>query len=233
MAVEDLSGRRFGRLVVLARCAPPRPCKGRDAWYLCKCDCGKLKAVRAPSLKKGDVFSCGCLRAELDAGKDYTGVRRGHLTGVSSTGERSGRAYVWAWRCDCGNIVYGTPGHIGRKGGITRCEECRSCYLTEQGAALSANHRADNGMMRGNLDALLDGKPTSANRSGVRGVYYNAAARKYAATIRKDGKQKFLGYYATPEEAAEVRKKAVREVYGTKEEYHLASDASRQGKEKE
>ena len=220
MAADDLTGRRFGRLVVIERCAPPRPCKGGDAWYLCKCDCGNVKAVRAPSLKKGDVLSCGCLRAELDKGGDYTGVRRGCLTGVRNTGKRGNRAYIWEWRCDCGNTVYDVPGHIGRKGGITRCAQCRTRFLTEQAASISTSHRLDNGMMRGNLDALLDGKPRSNSSTGVRGVFYNRARKKYVATIRKDGKQKFLGYYATLEEAAAVRAEAVREVYGTKEDYN-------------
>ena len=216
----DLTGQRFGRLVVLERCAPPHPCKGGNVWYLCKCDCGNLKAFRAPSLKSGNALSCGCLRAELDKGGDYTGVRRGCFTGVKNTGIRGAdRGYIWEWRCDCGNLVYSTPKHIGKKGGITRCAQCRARFLKEQASTISTSHRLDNGMMRGNLLALLDGKPLSTNSTGVRGVYYNKKLRKYGATVRKDGKRKHLGYYATLEEAAEVRAKAVLEVYGSKEDY--------------
>lgn len=215
----DLTGQRFGRLVVLERCAPPRSCKGRDAWYLCKCDCGNLKSVRARSLKSGITLSCGCLRAELNRGGDYTGVRRGCFTGVKNTGRRSNRhGYIWEWRCDCGNIVYNTPSRIC-KNGITRCAQCRARFLKEQAASISTSHRLGNGMMHGNLDALLDGTPPSSNTSGVRGVYYNRFHKKFGATIRKDGKQKHLGYYATLEEAAEVRAKAVLEVYGTKDDH--------------
>ncbi len=54
---------------------------------------------------------------------------------------------------------------------------------------------------------------------GEGGDIHNKHSRKYAATIRKDGKQKFLGFYATLEKATEVRAKAVREIYGVKEDY--------------
>lgn len=57
----DLTGKRFGRLVVKQRAADYeayRPC------WLCDCDCGRSKVVRGSSLKHGSTKSCGCLLAE-------------------------------------------------------------------------------------------------------------------------------------------------------------------------
>ena len=48
----------------------------------------------------------------------------------------------------------------------------------------------------------------SNNTTGVMGVYYHKASRKYMAGIRSDGTQIHLGYFATLEEAAEARKEA-------------------------
>lgn len=56
----DLTGQRFGRLVVL-RYSDKRD--GRKAW-VCQCDCGTLKEIRGEELRRGTTVSCGCYRAE-------------------------------------------------------------------------------------------------------------------------------------------------------------------------
>ena len=49
---------------------------------------------------------------------------------------------------------------------------------------------------------------SSKNTSGVTGVYYSKAERKYAAQIQVDGVQIYLGLFVSLEEAAKVRKAA-------------------------
>lgn len=56
----DLSGRRFGRLLVIGR-DMIRP--GRPHW-LCRCDCGNWHAVAGFALRRGAVVSCGCARRD-------------------------------------------------------------------------------------------------------------------------------------------------------------------------
>jgi hypothetical protein len=58
---EDLSGRRFGRLV--AKSIAPYRLNNTIIWE-CICDCGNVKDTRAALLKKGITRSCGCLAAE-------------------------------------------------------------------------------------------------------------------------------------------------------------------------
>ena len=53
----DLTGQRFGRLVVIGRGEN----KGRFTCWNCKCDCGNEKVIRATDLKSGKTQSCGCL----------------------------------------------------------------------------------------------------------------------------------------------------------------------------
>lgn len=62
MALEDLKGRRFGRLIVLSL-DPQRTPAGRIKWFV-KCDCGNEKSVQAMGLKNGDTTSCGCVHKE-------------------------------------------------------------------------------------------------------------------------------------------------------------------------
>lgn len=66
--LKDLTGQRFGRLVVIRRGEDLYQKKGKHTTgWLCQCDCGKTKTLAGQSLKakngKG-VRSCGCLRAE-------------------------------------------------------------------------------------------------------------------------------------------------------------------------
>jgi len=58
----DLTGQRFGRLVVLERARAAR--HGESAKWLCHCDCGKEKIVSGKLLRRGDTRSCGCLHSE-------------------------------------------------------------------------------------------------------------------------------------------------------------------------
>jgi len=57
--VVDLTGQRFGKLLVLRRCGSKN---GHAAW-LCRCDCGNEKIMSASSLRSG-TKSCGCLCIE-------------------------------------------------------------------------------------------------------------------------------------------------------------------------
>lgn len=56
MTYDDLTGRRFGRLV-----AQKHFIKDHMSWWVCVCDCGNSHVTRANALKRGMVRSCGCL----------------------------------------------------------------------------------------------------------------------------------------------------------------------------
>lgn len=56
----DLTGQKFGRLTVIKL----HGTKNKTSYWLCKCDCGNEKIVRASNLKNKHVRSCGCLQQE-------------------------------------------------------------------------------------------------------------------------------------------------------------------------
>ena len=80
---SDLTGRRFGRLVVVALAS-----RGPTKW-LCKCDCGREHTTRSSNLLRGGSESCGCLRSELASAR-LSAQAKTH--GLSRTPEYS------AWR---------------------------------------------------------------------------------------------------------------------------------------
>ena len=53
----DLTGQRFGKLLVLHRGVTKGP--GRTTWT-CQCVCGTKKDIRGDALKSGATQSCGC-----------------------------------------------------------------------------------------------------------------------------------------------------------------------------
>jgi hypothetical protein len=57
----DLTGRRFGRLVVTGRAGSAGRVTKKATWH-CRCDCGNMTAPVASKLLMGLTVSCGCYR---------------------------------------------------------------------------------------------------------------------------------------------------------------------------
>lgn len=73
MKLVDLTGQRFGRLVVLRRAEN----MGRQTAWLCKCDCGNEKAVPMWNLRSGQTISCGCFADEVRVANGKAGQTHG------------------------------------------------------------------------------------------------------------------------------------------------------------
>lgn len=58
----DLTGKRFGRLVVVKFTGKRR---GTNALWKCVCDCGNTAIVVSSELQRGRTRSCGCLHREV------------------------------------------------------------------------------------------------------------------------------------------------------------------------
>jgi hypothetical protein len=90
----DLTGQRFGRLLVLER-ALPSPSQ-TQAYWRCRCDCGNSTTTDGWSLRRGLTRSCGCLAREKASERARRGrarLRHGHA--------RKGR-YSKTYTCWCG-----------------------------------------------------------------------------------------------------------------------------------
>lgn len=69
---QDLTGRRFGKLVVQQR-AGIRVSDGSICW-LCLCDCGSSTVTSSNKLLQGKTTSCGCHKREVLTGsRSYVG----------------------------------------------------------------------------------------------------------------------------------------------------------------
>ena len=59
---NDLTGKTFGKLEVIG----VHDTGSRKTYYVCQCDCGNIKVVRADALISGATKSCGCIKKEQD-----------------------------------------------------------------------------------------------------------------------------------------------------------------------
>ncbi len=133
---EDLTGRRYGRLVVLHRFTGP----ASDVKWVCQCDCGKTTNTFRTSLKKGTSQSCGCLRNEQSS--ERAKRSKFHLKhGMTKTPEYG----IWcAMRNRCNNPkVDRYPVYGGR--GIKVCERWSNFenFIADMGLRPSGKHSID------------------------------------------------------------------------------------------
>jgi len=73
--LNDLAGRRFGRLIAL-ELLPYRDKYGQAIWQ-CRCDCGNILHFLSGNLVRGLSRSCGCLRRERGNRKHGHCIKRG------------------------------------------------------------------------------------------------------------------------------------------------------------
>lgn len=97
MGIRDLSGQRFGSIVVIEKDIEKRI--NDKVYWKCKCDCGELKSIVGMSLvKDGGTRSCGkCQRVKKIPiiGKKYKKLLVLSRDGINT----------WKCECDCGKIL--------------------------------------------------------------------------------------------------------------------------------
>lgn len=83
--VKDITGQRFGYLVVLRKSGKDIH---RNIIWLCKCDCGVEKPISGLTLRQGRTKSCGCKAVEMIAK-----AKTKHGQSQSRRGGTQSRAY--------------------------------------------------------------------------------------------------------------------------------------------
>lgn len=94
---ENISGRRFGKLVAIRFVEEE---KSNNPMWLCQCDCGNQKRTRIRGLLEGKTNSCGCLN--IKGMMDKTGHVYGALTVLRFAGTNDKCQHMWECECMCG-----------------------------------------------------------------------------------------------------------------------------------
>ena len=133
--IIDLTGKRFGKLVVLTL-LDCRDSNGSACWK-CKCDCGAFKVTNSDDLRRGNVSSCGCIRKKQ----------------LLKHGESGTRLYnIW---CDIKKRCYNArcvayKNYGGR--GIKVCNEWRNNYTPFKDWSISNGYKDHLTLDRINVD---------------------------------------------------------------------------------
>lgn len=110
--LEDLSGKRFGKLEVVRYL-------GNKKW-LCKCDCGASVEVFSSNLKKENGTRSCVACANLGKVVDLKGKRFGKVKVIKYLGDSK-----WRYLCDCGN--YGEASYTQLiNWSVVQCDKCNS-----------------------------------------------------------------------------------------------------------
>ena len=114
---KDLTGKRYGKLVVLGRSHKNK--HGHWIWK-CQCDCGNIHYVDTNLLNEGHTKSCGKCNFDL------VGEKFGRLTVIRKLGTKDGKQ-LWECQCECGNTHIATTALLNNNG-VTSC----GCYAKEK-----------------------------------------------------------------------------------------------------
>ena len=136
-ALIDLTGQRFGRLLVIKR--SKKKTYSREAAFLCRCDCGAEKIIIGTSLRNKITQSCGCLRRDIQKAETRENNRNWKRDATNpSTGRNRARArYKQKEPCVVCNSLDAERHH--RDGNTLNNEPsnvpflCRRCHMIEHG----------------------------------------------------------------------------------------------------
>lgn len=158
--INDLTGRRFERLVVLG---PEK--RNNVLLWRCRCDCGNETLAYSASLRKGLTRSCGCLNRELTRERS-TGVRHWNWKGgVVPWNQRDRNAPEYkAWKAAvierdggicaaCGEVAPIAVAHhveswatnlelrLDVDNGVTMCKGCHWDFHRQYGKGDNTRHQ--------------------------------------------------------------------------------------------
>jgi len=204
---RNLINQTFGRLTVLEFAGISK--YGYSLW-LCRCNCDKEIIIAGRDLKSGNTQSCGCLKTKH---------------GLSRTPEY----YTWHhMKTRCTNSkqkYYPRYNSLGIYEPWLKFEvflqylKNNNMYPRPEGKSID-RIKNEQGYFPGNIrwstpeEQANNRRPhkiRSDNTSGFKGVSYNKAKKKWIAQISINNKRIFLGYFPTPELAAQAIEEALQE----------------------
>lgn len=118
-AAIDLTGKRFGRLLVMLSAGRTIQGSRSVRMWQCRCDCGRTLDVSRMNLTSGDTRSCGCLRVDSPNSRTH---------GHSRVGIRTHEYNTWAAMVQrCTNPKTPNYQYYGARG-IKVCDRWRDSF---------------------------------------------------------------------------------------------------------
>lgn len=226
ISIGDLTGKRFGRLLVLREA----PKKNNRPAYVCKCDCdGKEIIVIGKSLHSGNTKSCGCINFEnskllgsiifnkYDLSREY---------GIGYT--NNGKEFYFD--IEDYEKIKDVYWHITDKGYVSTkttllpknlmlmhryLTNCDSIYqeVDHINGKTNDNRKTNLRVVDKQKNQMNTGLRKD-NKTGVKGVSYHETSSTYRAYIQYKNKFTCLGYHRSKEKAIRIRELAELKLFG-------------------
>lgn len=194
-----LTGKRFGRLIVIGE--SEKRSKNRDVFWWCQCDCGELLCIAGKRLRNKNTKSCGCYKKDTDG-------KNNHKHGQAQTPTyRSWLSMIKRCR-DPKNASFK---NYGAKG-ISACKRWHNfeSFLKDMGFR-------PNGFSLDRIDSSKNYEPNNCRWASKEIQYFNKKSKgchwdkirkKWVARIMYNGQRKPLGCFDSEKEAIDAYKKA-------------------------
>lgn len=145
---QDLIGRQFGNLAVIAFAGSRQVTWGKQRYWKCQCVCGNIHEVSSAALLSGNTSSCGCGQRKRGRENakfiDLTGQRFERLTVIQLPSQQNKRNLMWECQCDCGNKSKVSTGNL-KSGHIKSCgclqKDITSARSKKHGQSTSSEYR--------------------------------------------------------------------------------------------
>lgn len=227
--IEDLTGQRFGKLLVVSPAEPKQYKKSKAGRSYCLCDCGNYKIMMNMALKGGRAKSCGCgCKENQDRIMNHARPNVYDLSGEIGKGKAT-NADVWFYfdKEDYDKIKDYSWALSHRYMICNRYKNDKYIYLHKFIIDVTedmVDHINGDGLdcRKSNLRVVtqhqnsMNHKIASNNTSGVSGVSWKKDKKRWKSYITYKGKQIHLGYFKEDEFelAVKARKKAEEKYFG-------------------
>lgn len=236
---EDLSGKIFGRLVVLEQTEDYVSPKGKHhSRWLCKCNCGSSDKiiVAGYNLKSGKTLSCGCLRKEnaVRIGHDnkkynewldeiFVDEYRAYRIGFTSNTNRKfyvnvedyNLVYNYCWIEHIGNNGYGRlEAKDTNNNKIVAMTKLLGCKCYDHIDRNPLNNRRYNLRPCTIIENNQNRRKQSNNTSGIIGVCWQKRGGVWAARITVNKHRIHIGSFSNKEDAIVARLQAEAKYFG-------------------
>ena len=232
---KDLTGRRYGRLVVLSRNYEKTDelyrNKGiKKLFWNCQCDCGNMTVVTSSNLtnKRSPTLSCGCYRNEMQHRSKNAKQNTWQIDGDIAIGTTSTKQTFMVDASDL-PLVRDYCWHINKNGYVVACAKNGASPelrlhrfvtgVTDDTVCVDhknwdkTDNRKSNLRLATKSQNNINIKRRIDNTSGYTGVSVTRGG-KYLARISIDGARYYLGVYEFFEDAVKARHDAELLMHG-------------------
>lgn len=227
MRNKDLTGQRFGRLVVLEAAPTIAISNNKNKYYWkCLCDCGNTKVVCSKGLLGGNTKSCGCLKDEAlaiiqqskrkpnryEIKNDYVIMYTSKNEPFYIDLEDLDRVKEYNWFVHPNGYLMTNDNHYRLHRLIMNITDptIRVDHINHN----CFDNRKINLRLTNASTNTMNAKVRINNSSGVTGVTWLKDKNKWRATITINYKTISLGHYINFDDAVAARKAAEEKYFG-------------------